>query len=244
MNNPTATDLDPYVFLSRLRKQSNPPDCGKVFRQAIAPLGFDTFACGEIDRRNRGTNTFYIIDWPPDWLSFYSASGLIERDPLIDALETHTEPFTWSELRAERKFSKLGRHAIDLAAAAGWLEGMVIPLPQGSNRIGLVSMVGRVPCTDPAARAYLTLISVCLHSHVRSLVSRSGFAIAPAGLTDREIACLRLAAQGLTDRSIGEQLGIAASTAHEFIEKAKRRFNTRSRTELVAIAVALGIIDI
>lgn len=64
------------------------------------------------------------------------------------------------------------------------------------------------------------------------------------GLTDREIACLRLVARGLTDGAIASALGIATSTAHEFVEKAKRRFKTRTRAELVAVAVALGIIDI
>jgi DNA-binding NarL/FixJ family response regulator len=48
----------------------------------------------------------------------------------------------------------------------------------------------------------------------------------------------------MTDTAIAEALGIAVSTAHEFIEKAKRRMNVRSRTQLAGIAGALGIADI
>lgn len=238
------SDLDAFSFLLALREQSTPSACAALFRASIAPLGFDAFACGELDRRDRTRNTFYIIDWPDSWRRFYIGSGLIDRDPLIEALDHRRDPFTWSDLRADRKLSKVGRAALDLAAAEGWRDGLVVPLPQGGARIGLVSLVGRGAGLDQASRAYLVLISICLHTHVRALVSREGFAAPPVGLTDRELACLRLAARGMTDVGIAKDLGVATSTAHEFIEKAKRRFKVRSRTELVAVAVALGIVDI
>jgi DNA-binding CsgD family transcriptional regulator len=55
---------------------------------------------------------------------------------------------------------------------------------------------------------------------------------------------VRLVAQGFSDNETAKRLGIAPSTAHEFVEKAKRRLKTRTRVEMVAIAAALGIIDI
>ena len=178
------------------------------------------------------------------WRRFYMESGLIERDPLINALEHRHLPFTWSDLRTDRKLASAGRRALDLAAAEGWHEGLVVPMPHSGNRVGLVSMAGHKPNLRTPDRAYLTLISLALHTHVRSLVAREGFAAPPAGLTDREIASLRLAARGVTDKGISEALGVAVSTAHEFIEKAKRRLKVRSRAELIAIAAALGIIEI
>ena len=66
----------------------------------------------------------------------------------------------------------------------------------------------------------------------------------PAGLTRREIACLKLVARGLSDAAVAKQLRVAPSTAHEFVEKAKRRLKVRTRTEMVGVAVALGIIDL
>ncbi|WP_368039913.1 response regulator transcription factor [Sphingomonas bacterium] len=92
-------------------------------------------------------------------------------------------------------------------------------------------------------RASLHVLGTLLHGHLRSLVTNHGFALPPAGLTGREIACLRLVAQGLSDSAIGAALRIAPSTAHEFVEKAKARLRVRSRTKLVAIAVELGIIS-
>lgn len=171
-------------------------------------------------------------------------SGLIDRDPIVEEMGRRTAPFTWSDLRMERRLSRAERKTLDLCAAAGWTEGLAVPLPQSSGRIGLVSLAGHRDCRDPGERAYIFLISICLHSYVQTLVGRHGFALNPAGLTERELACLRLVAIGKSDGQIAQQLGIAASTVHEFVEKAKRRLQVRSRPELAAIAAALGIVDI
>ncbi len=236
-------ERDAFAFAEQLRLLTTPSACADLFRAAIEPFGFDTFACGELDMDDRDRNVFYIIDWPDSWTRFYSQSGMINRDPLIDELGKRHEPFTWSDLRADRKLAKAGRLALDLVAAAGWVEGLVVPLRTSGQRVGLVSMVGHAPIAAET-RDYLGLIGTTLHGHVRRLVAREGFALPPAGLTGREIECIRLVARGLGDKAIGATLGIAASTAHEFVEKAKRKLKTSSRAELIAVAVALGIVDI
>lgn len=236
--------LNAAQFNRALRELSSPTECGALFSEAIAPFGFDTFASGEVDLRHRDRSTFHIIGWPPHWQDFYMRSGLIDRDPVVDELPHRAQAFTFADLRAEGKIAKVGREALDKMAAAGWTEGFVVPLRQSSHRIGLVSMAGNRICSDPDERDYLTLISICLHSYVRTLVATKGFAVSPARLTEREIACVRLASDGLTDGAIADELSIAASTAHEFIEKAKKRMKARSRTQLAGIAGALGIADI
>lgn len=239
-----AGGLDAGEFNTRLRRLATPAECAALFEKAIRPFGFDTFASGEVDLQDRSRSSFHIINWPDSWAKFYRESGLIERDPVVEGLAHRTAAFTWSDLRADRSLSRLGTQALDLAAAAGWVEGFIVPLPQASGRIGLVSMAGNRDCTDPAERHYLTLISICLHSYVRTLVGRHGFAMPPAGLTPRELEAVRLVARGMSDAAIGKSLGIADSTAHEFVEKAKRKMKVRSRPELAALAAALAIVDL
>lgn len=230
-------------FTEALRQLTRLADCADLFRKAIASFGFDTYACGVFDARDRDLNVFYIIDWPESWRRFYVESGLINRDPLLDALSTTDHPFTWSDLRAGRRLSKAGTEAINQAAEEGWVEGLVVPVPGVNHRLGLVSMVGHRD-VDALARGYLTLISTALHHHCRSLAPREGFAMPPVGLTDREIAAIRHVANGLSDAEIGAAMGIAKTTAHEFVEKAKSKLKARNRAELAAIAVALGVIDL
>lgn len=237
-------EADAYQFHLQLRKQKTIAALTRLFRAAIAPFGFDTFACGELDLSDRDRTVYYVIDWPESWRKFYLSSKLVERDPLIDVLAYRREPFLWSDLPDDPRFGKVGREALDLVAKHGWVQGLVVPIPGGSGRVGLVSLVGtRAECTPPV-RAYLALISLGFHIQVRSLITRQGFAVPPAGLTKREIASVRLVARGHSDASAARELGVAPSTAHEFIEKAKRRLKARTRVELIAIAVALGIVDI
>jgi DNA-binding CsgD family transcriptional regulator len=240
----SVSDNRAYQFNMALREAGKLADCAALFRAAIAPFGFDTFACGELDMSDRERAVFYIIDWSESWRAFYMGSGLINRDPIVAELTHRRAPYSWSDLRAERKLARAGSEALDLAAAAGWTEGLVVPLRSSGNRVGLVSLAGDRLIDDPETRAYLCLIAVCLHAHARSLVPREGFAIPPMGLTPREIEALRLVARGMADADIARALGIARSTAHEFVEKAKHRLKTRSRAEMIAVAVAFGIIDI
>jgi DNA-binding CsgD family transcriptional regulator len=235
-------DLDAFHFHSRLCGQRTLAACAKLFAGAIAPFGFDAFACGAVDLKDRDRHVFYVMDWPEAWLRFYVKSGLIDRDPVVDALAFRHEPFTWTDLRRDRKFKKVGREALDRASAEGWSEGLVVPISRGAERTGLVSLVGHRSEIDAEARAFLSLISICLHAHVRMLVSFQGFSVPPVGLTAREIECINLVARGLSDNALARTLGVAPSTAHEFVEKAKRRLKTRSRVEMVAVAASLGII--
>jgi len=236
--------LKAFQFNLELRRQKSLDRCKILFRNEIAPYGFDTFACGELDVRDRGRAVFFVIDWSDKWARFYASSGMVDRDPVVDSLATRLEPFTWSDLRADRTLPKVGLKALDLCAAEGWNEGLVVPFGQVGNRVGLVSMAGHDCNLTAEARAYLCMIAICLQTHVRVLVATQGFAVPPIGLTDREIACLRLVAKGQSDSEIGLTLGISRTTAHEFVEKAKRRLKVKSRAELVGVAVSLGIVDL
>lgn len=240
----SITDTSAFEFDLKLRHLRRIDDCTALFRAAIAPFGFDTFACGELDLRDRDRAVFYAIDWTERWQRFYAKSGLINRDPVVEALADRREPFTWTDLRTDRKLHKVGREALDLAAQEGWTEGLVVPFPSSGHRVGLVSMAGHRLIREIGDRAFLCTISACFHNHVRTLVPIEGFATPPIGLTEREVECIRLVARGQSDRMIATSLGIAHSTAHEYIENAKRKTKVRSRAELVALAVALAIVDI
>ncbi|WP_428334264.1 LuxR family transcriptional regulator [Novosphingobium sp.] len=231
-------------FNTELRSLTTAAACADLFRSAIAPFGFDTFSCGEVDLRDRNRCVFTIIAWSDRWQDFYIKSGLIHHDPIIKALETRREPFTWSDLRRDRAMARFGTRALDLAAKEGWTEGLVVPIPQSGNRMGLVSLAGNNSAIAKADMDYICVIAVLLAGHVRALAPAQGFAQPPMGLTEREIVSLRLVAIGLPDAQIAARMGVSTSTAHEFVEKAKRRMNAKSRAEMVALAVAMGVIDI
>jgi len=234
--------LDAVRFHMQLQEQQDLASCAALFRDAVAPFGFDTFACGEVDIADRDLNVFFIVEWSERWRKFYLGSGFIDRDPLLDALKHRRGPFTWSELRQDRQLSPLGREALRLTAEHGWTEGLAVPVRRGGTRFGLISLVGHGPRLTEYQRCLLCLISMSLLARIHILPGRA-FPVAPAGLSNREIDCLRLVARGHSDRQIAAILGIAQSTAHQHVESARKRLKAQSRAQMAARAVSFGIIE-
>ena len=217
--------------------------CVDVFLACLESFDIDCFACGEIDLDDRRRTVFHAISWPDDWRQFYFSSGLVERDPLLEALATRREPFTWSDLTANPTLPAETRRTFRDVAKAGWTEGLVVPIGRGASRVGLVSMAAKRQPFSAEEKALLALASVFFHQRIRDLARVDGFAAPPAGLTGREIECLAMVAEGLSDREIGERLGIAGTTAHEHVERAKRKLGARTRAAAAALAVSLGIVE-
>jgi DNA-binding NarL/FixJ family response regulator len=61
-------------------------------------------------------------------------------------------------------------------------------------------------------------------------------------LSDRELEVLRLAAEGLTNRAIGFDLGISARTVHSHLVNVFSKLHVNSRTEAAMKAVRMGLI--
>jgi LuxR family transcriptional regulator, quorum-sensing system regulator BjaR1 len=232
---PTA--LDTILGAARLA------DATSAFRAALTPLGIDTFSAGEVDTAHRSRVVFAVVDWPESWQRFYFSSSLLQRDPVVENLGLYGgRPFTWAELRADRRLAQVGTEALDLIAEAGWRDGLVVPLHRAGTHYGIVSAVARDIIPD-AHRQVMVPLCLAFHSVIGPLARQDGFAMPPAGLTPREIDALALIVKGKSDRQIGEALGISMSTAHEHVERAKRRLATHTRAELAAVAVALGIVS-
>jgi DNA-binding CsgD family transcriptional regulator len=161
---------------------------------------------------------------------------------VVNALKYRHGPFTWSELWRDGKWPAAGTKVLQVVAEHGWTEGLVVPIPRGDQRFGLVSLLCQRRAFDADEKSALAMLSYCFHERLRNLVPKHGFAAPPVGLTGREIEALRLIARGATDRDVARKLGISPSTAHEHFEKAKRKLKVSTRAEAIAIAVSLAIV--
>ncbi len=63
-------------------------------------------------------------------------------------------------------------------------------------------------------------------------------------LSPRERQVLELVGQGLTNREIGEQLGLSPKTIARHRERIMKKLNMHSRTELVKFAIKTGLISL
>ena len=214
----------------------------RTFKAIVEPFKIDAFACGKLHLINRHLAAFFVIEWPDTWRNYYMNSGLIKRDPVIDRLQDATSAFTWSELRRDRLLTKAGSEALRGAAEHGWTEGLIVPIDISAPVTGLVSLVSRRAAFTAEEKAFLTLVSSQFYQCAKDTALTTGLALAPAGLTRREIDCLQLVARGRSDRRVGEELGISTDTAHEHFENAKRKLNAPTRSAVIAIAIALAVI--
>lgn len=243
MTRPMAAGDEAAQFNLLLRQCETIDACAALFSDAIRRHQFDTFACGELDLKHKERHAFFVIGWPEAWRRFYLDNNIMDRDPVVDALQHYRSPFTWTDMANDRQLSRNAHEVIALARSNGWSEGLVIPIPRGApHRFGLVSLAGQGPPLETELRAVLSLMGICFFDYVRSLVPRCGFAAPPANLTAREMECVRLVAQGQSDRAIGKTLGIAQATAHEHVESAKRKLKAATRAEMVGIAASLAVV--
>jgi LuxR family transcriptional regulator, quorum-sensing system regulator BjaR1 len=228
--------------VSAMLAAADPKSCSRVYRKALATFEVDSFAAGEVDLSKLERTVFYAIGWPDSFRKFYVESGLVHRDPVVEALRHRHVPFTWSELRKDRKLSILGTEALQVLYDHGWTEGLAVPIPRGNLRFGLIGLACRRSAFSAIEKSLLTMLSLCFHERLRNLAPKHGFAVHPLGLTRREIESLQLIARGMTDREIGKKLGISQSTAHEHFETAKKKLKVSTRAQAVAVAVSLAIV--
>ena len=156
------------------------------------------------------------MEWPDRWRNYYFQPGLVEHDPVLAALDREPGSFTWTELKNRRALSAVGTEALNKVHAEGWTDGLVLPLHRSGSRYGIVSLVAYRHSIDRQQKAELSTASLVFQERMRYHVPRDGFRVPPAGLTPREIDCLKLIAVGLSDARAGETLGIGAATVHEY----------------------------
>ena len=228
-------------FYPELQERTSAAACADLFRNAVARFGIEAFACGEIDLDDRDRNVMFIAEWPKAWVRYYVKSGLIKRDPLLNAVAVYRKPFTFGDIIHDKRFSTLDRDALRAAEHQGWTQGLAVPVARGGARFGLVTLLGRGEELDASLRLNLCLISECLLTRVRSLVKRAEYAMPPAGLSKREVEAARLVALGHSDAEIAAELAISESTAHKHVESGRKRLKAKNRAHMAALTVSLAI---
>lgn len=107
-------------------------------------------------------------------------------------------------------------------------------LHQGEPRVDQVHQV-----RDRPARLVCSKVG-----EVVTVIVREVFELPKHGLSEREREVLQLVASGLTDGEVGERLGISTATARTHVENVRHKLGARSRTEAVARALTLGVIQL
>ena len=109
---------------------------------------------------------------------------------------------------------------------------------------GCAGFVTKRNSTDEIASAVLSVASdetPVSPDMVRSLVRKDSTSVG-ADLTTREVEVLRLAAQGLSNKEIAEQLYLSVNTVRNHMQRVLNKLGAHSKLEATAIGARLGIV--
>ena len=130
--------------------------------------------------------------------------------------------------------------ALDTAdQAAAWHLGAAALLPSGIDAVSLRAAI------LAAARGLVTIaradLAALLPQEAESRAAPSTMIEAP---TRRELEVLQLLAQGLTNRQMGERLGVSEHTVKFHVTALLGKLDARTRAEAVARAIRLGLLPV
>lgn len=158
---------------------------------------------------------------------------------LADRLRGSTRPFRW---RRDRRPAGPELHLVDDVDPIGLEEsGFALPLHAASGRNGLAVFIGETPGLDDALLLGLQLRAIALFSTLLRAAATVPKKV-PA-MSNRELDCLRLTADGKTSEDIAELLNLSAHTANQYLTAAAQKLNAVNRAHAVSKALRLGLIS-
>lgn len=206
---------------------------GLVFFSVVLSFGADT-------------DEFVAVQNVPErWQRRYQQRHYRLVDPVLLQARRSTEPFIWSELtpadtRAREFWEDCARH--------GLADGLTATIRPAASTGGALSLISRHPLAleEPARTQWLALTALAA-STLGAAAGRALAAEVPVGvgrsrLTPRELACLRRAAAGLTNRQIASALSITPRTVAFHFDQAMQKLGLHSRRALIAEAIRRGFI--
>jgi DNA-binding CsgD family transcriptional regulator len=229
----------PLGFEERVRAATSLHDLAQLFTVEVKPFGFSAYAVGQLRGAGRSAAAIYLTTWPRGWMETYAANAFIVDDPVVRAALAAQEPFTWEEA-----FARLGEspenRVVEAAAGYGFKAGFAVPIHGPGEVCGIVALAAARMQLKPEDRPVLAAKARLVYEVARQLYTRAD---RPASnLSSREREVLALVAQGLDDAEIGAALGITKTSAHVYVERAKRRLGATTRAQAVALAVADGLL--
>jgi LuxR family transcriptional regulator, quorum-sensing system regulator CciR len=220
------------------------PELKSSFATALKELGVRYFACcPHVDPLNPRNADLVFQNYPDEWVRYYSESGRFRIDPVFRFADERMVPFHWNDPEFRASLTAAQREMLIEGAGYGLVNGYTVPVrPPGAQTASCSVVPDSLPGIDPATgQAVFVMASFMFDAMLRAKSECSG--VRSIVLSERERQCLELAAQGKDDWAIGLLLRISERTAHNHIERAKRRLGVCTRVQVIVQALSEGQIS-
>ena len=219
----------------------------QTFQKSLQELGVRHFACcAHVDPLNPRSAPLVFQNYPVDWVREFSESGRYRIDPVFRYADERMVPFHWDDPRFRAGLTPAQLEILDDAAGRGLGHGYTVPIHPPGGDMASCSVVPDSSLIDSGAwQAIFTLSCFMFDAMLRAAgpiecTQSNCNGERSMQLSQRERQCLELAAQGKDDWSIGSLLSISERTAHNHIERAKRRLGVCTRVQVIVHALNEG----
>ncbi len=227
-------------FLDFCEKASEATAIETRFVQTLQSLGYQHIACAShVDPLRPRPGGVSVVNYPTAWLQQYSFGDFARIDPVFFAARALPAPFNWNDYLGKMQLSRAQTRMLAEGASYGLSDGLTIPLRSPDIIPASCSLIAGVDGVDPLSMAETLMIVVYGHGAMHRLLNPGAIA-QPVLLPKRERECLALAGTGKSDWVIGEILGVSERTAHNSIERAKKRYGVSNRMQAVIRAMFDG----
>jgi DNA-binding CsgD family transcriptional regulator len=233
-------------YIERSNAAASRDEALVLFRQAVGQYGFDRVQYHSTRAMLEGeedSSSVVLTNYPNEWLDRYASQRWDRFDPVVRYGIVAPRPFCWDTLGDRMPLSKQQKTLMGGAEEAGLRDGVGIPLhgPRGeSSGVGLASSTGHTE----AAR-HLSVLNALVHQfHLNywsfdEPSSRDEIAVS---LTAREREVLHWCAQGKSNWTIGEIIGISEHGVEFHVRNILKKLDVDSRITAVVKALHLGLI--
>lgn len=183
-------------------------------------------------------NIVQLSNYPADWGDKMRTETQFSADPVVRACQKTAAPFLWSELDDLIRLSPEQREILEDAGRAGLGSGFTVPIHIPGECTGSGSFATDLSRDlDGSVIPALQYLACFAFEAARRLSLKAdhldGAVAAAPGLTQRQLDCVVLIAQGKSDWDVGKILGISQRTVQEHVDTARKRYGVGSRTQLI-----------
>lgn len=183
-------------------------------------------------------------NYPRAWRERYLRRGYHTIDPTVQYAKTKAAPLAWSrELFAGESLGALARDTLEIGLNHGWTQ----PLHDANGSFGMLTLARRSgPLGEEELRAKLPMmqwLARVVHQRLFGEFLAWQRNAARGRLTERELACLRLAAEGGTAADISRLTGVGERTVNFHMANAISKLCAANKTHAVVLAMRMGLLD-
>ncbi len=251
--------IDMTMFLGEISEQKTTDDVWAKLAIMLEPLEFEClFYCSGVPNRPSKTalldkfeyglvrGDFVSQEFANEYLNL--PQEYLEDEYISKYCKTNISPIIFECNPFEEHLPDGMKHIYSLASDFGLYGGIVVPLHNADNtKYGNMSFMSKKDMSHIAIKPEDHLAEFVSISHYANAVItelETKKSIEFIELSPRERECLLWVAKGFRTDQISDRLYLTNDTINEYISNARKKLTAKTRSEAVARALSLGLINL